>query len=524
MKFRLPSAVLRDERGNVALITALCITPLLVAAGMALDFNNAARIRLALQDATDSAALAIARNASTISDGGLNAAAANYINASYNKGASFSVTAATIDRTTLTVTVQAAANVPTTFSALLGKTVLPVSASSTVKGQGFDYEIALALDNSGSMSQIAGSGNTKIIELKSATTALLDAMMTTATNGHVKIGIVPFASSVNVGVANQAAAWLDTGGLASTAAENFDLATVKRLNLFDSTKGGMTNVSWSGCVETRPIKVLGTTYDYDVKDTPSSTTTPDTLFVPWFAPDESDGDNTSKTVGTYDNNYLNDEGGACVGLSKNVTDNVKQARTCKYSGVTPTTSNGKGPNYGCDTKAVTPLTNSRSTLDAAVTAMKAGGSTNILEGMMWAWRVISPTAPFTEGAAYGTANLNKVIILMSDGQNNYPGANNVNSSTYFSYGYSAKGRIGSTSSNTNTLISKLDDRTKLACDNAKAAGITVYTVALGVGADTALLAYCASQPGYAYAPVNGSDLTSTFEAIAASINKLRIAQ
>ena len=114
MKFRLPSAVLRDERGNVALITALCITPLLVAAGMALDFNNAARIRLALQDATDSAALAIARNASTISDGGLNAAAANYINASYNKGASFSVTAATIDRTTLTVTVQAAANVPTT--------------------------------------------------------------------------------------------------------------------------------------------------------------------------------------------------------------------------------------------------------------------------------------------------------------------------------------------------------------------------------------------------------------------------
>jgi hypothetical protein len=100
----------------------------------------------------------------------------------------------------------------------------------------------------------------------------------------------------------------------------------------------------------------------------------------------------------------------------------------------------------------------------------------------------------------------------------------LNNSNYFSYGYSAAGRIGSTSNDTNTLIGKLDDRTKLACDNAKAAGMTIYTVALGSGADTALLGYCATDSSYAYAPVNGSELTSVFESIAASINKLRISQ
>ncbi len=506
------------------MIAALCILPLALAAGMALDFSNAARIKLALQDATDSAALAIARNAGSISDAGLNAAARNYVDASYDKGPAFSITTASIDRATLTVTVDARVSVPTTFAGILGRAVLPVGAHSVVKGRGFDYEIALALDNSGSMSSAAGSGSTKIVELKAAANALFDAMITTANAGHVKIGLAPFASSVNVGAANRSAAWLDSTGLGATAEENFDLNSTRRLNLFDAAKGGMKGVAWAGCVESRPIKVLGSTVDYDVKDTASSTGTPDTLFEPWFAPDEPDEDNGAYNTGSFVNDYLNDEGGACGSVSRNVADSVKQARSCKYDNVTPDLSGGKGPNYMCATTAVTPLTSTRSTLDAATNAMQASGNTNILEGMMWAWRLLSPTAPFTEGAAYATPNLNKVAILMSDGLNNYPGAANYNKSLYFSYGYSRLGRIGSTSSATSTLIAALDARTRLACDHAKAAGIIIYTVALGADADPDLMAYCASKPSYFYAPANGSDLTPTFQAIAASINKLRISQ
>ena len=47
----------------------------------------------------------------------------------------------------------------------------------------------------------------------------------------------------------------------------------------------------------------------------STAGTPSTLYVPWFAPDESDGDNTLLTSGTFGNNYLNDEGGTCTASS-----------------------------------------------------------------------------------------------------------------------------------------------------------------------------------------------------------------
>jgi Flp pilus assembly protein TadG len=50
---------------------------------------------------------------------------------------------------------------------------------------------------------------------------------------------------------------------------------VSRFDLFDRIKGG----SWKGCIEARPEP-------YDVTDDPPSPSNPDTLFVPYFAPDE----------------------------------------------------------------------------------------------------------------------------------------------------------------------------------------------------------------------------------------------
>lgn len=519
MRFRLPLTVFNDDRGNVAIIAALCILPITLAAGMAVDLSNATRTKLALQDATDSAALAIARNASSISDASLNAAAANYVDASYDKKAVFSITTATIDRSTLTVTVNAKANVPTTFAALLGKSSLPVGAHSVVKGQGFDYEIALVLDNSGSMSSSLGVGSTKIAELKKASTALLNAMLTTANNGHVKIGFVPFASSVKVGPGYASASWLDTGGLTSINGENFD-TNKKRLELFDRYKSGMRNIAWAGCVESRPIKVAGVDQHYDINDATPTTAKPDTLFVPWFAPDEPDY--TDSYGAPYTNNYLDDDGGSCSSTAS--SQSTRQKRVCKYNNTYPDTSYGRGPNYMCDSAALTPLTSNRATLDAAVTMLDADGNTNVGEGLAWGWRLLSPSLPFSEGAAYNTPNLNKVIILMTDGQNNIPGRDTQNNSVYSSYGYIAKNRIGTTSQSSSTIRTKMDERLLLACTKAKAAGIIIYTVALGSDADADLLKTCATKSSYAYAPTTGAELTPVFQQIAASINKLRIAQ
>ena len=91
---------------------------------------------------------------------------------------------------------------------------------------------------------------------------------------------------------------------------------------------------------------------------------------------------------------------------------------------------------------------------------------------------------------------------MTDGQNSVTGLNNFDMSDHSAAGYAAKGRLGQATSNNSTLTSLLDDRTLIACTNAKAAGILVYTIAFGSGADVSqgLLKSCASNPKYFFAP------------------------
>ena len=505
-----------SRRANVALTFALVAMPLSMLLGMGVDVANATRTKLALQDATDSAAISLARQAPTIADSAITSTAKSYILASYKDTTGITVTNATIDRNSITATIDATASAPTYFSQLLGVSAIPVSVHSQAKGM--LLEISLVLDTSGSMADPAGTGGSKINALKDAASALFDAMFgTQTTSTRVSMGIVPFAASVNVGTGNANASWMDTTGASSLDEEDFASTAENRWQLFSDMK----NTSWKGCVISRP-----STNNYDVNDTTASSSTPDTLFVPWFAPDEPDGDNGGLNTGNFNNNYLNDEGGSCTGTNtnKSVADSVKQSRICKYKGVTP--SSGLGPNYLCDSTAITPLTSTRATLDSAVTALQAAGNTNILEGLMWGWRVLSPGAPFTQGKSYTAPNNRKVIILMTDGVNNLNGANNFNHSDYTSYGYVIKGRVGSTSNDNNTLTTALNTRTLLACTNAKAAGILIYTIGFGSGAaqSASLLQSCASDPKYYYAPQNSSDLVPVFQAIAQSINSLRIAE
>ena len=506
---------IRNRRGNIAVTTALAALPLSMMLGMGVDIGNATRVRMALQDATDEAAISLARQSSSIADNAIASTANSYVMNSYKATSAITVTSATIDRSSITATLDTKANVPTFFSQIVGVSSIPVTAHAVAKGM--LLEISLVLDTSGSMSESAGSGGSKISALKTAADQFLDAMFgTQTTSTRVSVGIVPFAASVNVGSSNANAAWMDTSGASSIAEEDFSSNAKTRWNLFTDM-----GVAWKGCVITRP-----SANNYDVNDVTASSSNADSLFVPWFAPDEPDGDNGNLDTGNFNNNYLNDEGGNCSGANtnKSVTDATKQARTCKYKNATP--ASGLGPNYLCDSTAITPLTSTRSTLDNAVSALQANGNTNILEGLMWGWRVLSPGAPFTQGKSYTAPNNRKVIVLMTDGQNNLNGVSNFDHSDYTSYGYMIKGRVGSTSSNNTTLTAALDARTEIACANAKAQGLLVYTIGFGAGAagSTSLLTDCASDPKYAYFPQNSSDLAPVFQKIAQSINSLRIAE
>lgn len=222
-----------------------------------------------------------------------------------------------------------------------------------------------------------------------------------------------------------------------------------------------------------------------------------------------------------------------------------QERLCKYSGATlsysPSQGNVYGPNGDCPFNPITPLTTTPATITAAVNAMSPQGATNIAEGAAWGFRVLSPTPPFTEGDAYRTATA-KIMIIMTDGENTRYPSSNMNDAQYYSpYGFpwnatvdgtvaGAQKRLVAPSTSASQLQGWVNERLATTCTNAKAAGITVYTIGLATKdtsdptGNTKLLTDCASQPSYAYFPNSASDLQDAFVAIAGELAALRLAK
>ncbi|MFN3672693.1 MAG: pilus assembly protein, partial [Bosea sp. (in: a-proteobacteria)] len=67
----------------------------------------------------------------------------------------------------------------------------------------------------------------------------------------------------------------------------------------------------------------------------------------------------------------------------------------------------------------------------------------------------------------------------------------------------------------------IDGRTALACTNAKAAGIQIYTIRV-INGDANLLRNCASSPSMYYDVQNASQLSPVFKKIAAEIASVRL--
>jgi hypothetical protein len=275
------------------------------------------------------------------------------------------------------------------------------------------------------------------------------------------------------------------------------------------------------------------------------------MFIPFFAPDEPDSSYKiyKKSTGTSTNSYSNNS--TYNDYATDYTSNpnpygtttdwfTRQANLTKY--VSGTLRSGaknsdSGPNEGCGITSVLRMTNVRTnagatTVKTKLDEMVATGNTNVAMGMVWGWHMISPNAPFADGSAYGTKNVSKVIVLLTDGDNVMNGTNNSNDSIYSGYGYVWQKRLKNASnvaldvgSSDSDRQNAIDSRQTKTCDNAKAKGVIIYSIGVGVSTHSkAILQACASTSDKYYDVTDSAQLTTVFDAIAGSIQNLRIAK
>jgi len=199
----------KDIRGGAAPFLALAAVPLVGAVGAGIDYSRANAARTAMQSAVDSAALALSKTAQTMSGAQIQTTAQNYINAIYQRPEVHDIQVTTEftnpSQGNFALTVTGRGTVDVMFARLLGQSQVDFSAKSEVLWGIKKLNLALALDNTGSM---ASSG--KMTALKEAAHNLLTTLKNAAKQpGDILVSIVPFATDVNVDTANINASWID---------------------------------------------------------------------------------------------------------------------------------------------------------------------------------------------------------------------------------------------------------------------------------------------------------------------------
>lgn len=284
----------RDQRGNIAVIFALALIPVMTAAGCALDYSRAAQIRSKLQAAADAASVgsiakmspAFIAAGSMIQDGPIPAGvtdAQNIFNANLSGVSGFTITSVTpvVTKTgsTVTSTFSFTADLPTTFLGVIGKNTVSVGGTSnSIVSMPLYIDFYLLLDNSPSMGvgatpadvatmvshtpdscafachDLNNSNNyynlaktlgvtTRIDVLRSATQQLMDTAAATQTySSQFRMAIYDFGASSGSQGLRALFALSSSLSSAKSAAGNIDLMTVNGQGQNNDQDTGFTTI------------------------------------------------------------------------------------------------------------------------------------------------------------------------------------------------------------------------------------------------------------------------------------------
>lgn len=521
----------RCSQGSVPSFFAFALLPMLLMVGAAIDYGRAAQVHAALQQASDGAALTVAK---LMQDGltqqELKDRAVSFLQASMSNDAAQLVAGPTVAADKSQVCIEVAVSMKPAVMRLAGVTEMPVRAYSCAAMSDQFFEVALVLDTTGSMASSSGR-ESKIQSLRTAATGFVDYMYgSVAMKERTRISVVPFAETAAVDPSvYRDAAWLDPYALSPEHWRSWLMTDIRsrdepanRMEIFDWLASKRSAWAWDGCLESRA-------YPFNTQETAPTTAAPQSLYAPALAPDEPDG-------GYYGNDYIDDDDGVCRSKAGNTTES--QWRACKYkSPKVRSTSSSRGPNSICSARPLLRLTNQSWTIKTLVNALGANGSTNIHEGLAWGWRTLSPLGPFGDGKPYGEQFNNKIIVLMTDGMNTWSrnGYASLNGSDYSAYGYftNAASRLPPGFRNpysSSDARDAIDQLTRETCANARAAGVKIYTIGFSVPRDPIdsqgleLLRDCAGAPERSFVATDGDALVRIFQEIAVGIGQLRLAK
>lgn len=187
-----------DQGGSVAAMFGVAALPLIGLIGAAVDYSRAANERAKLQRAIDATVLTLVREPRTSTPAQLSAKAGTVLAALYPVPPGVSVEPPSVRRSGESILVSAKGSMTNAFMQLVGLRDTPFGAESQVASSQERIELALVLDNTGSMADRIGS-KVKIEELRTAALKLVkDLRGIMSGPDDVRLSVVPFDTEVRV--------------------------------------------------------------------------------------------------------------------------------------------------------------------------------------------------------------------------------------------------------------------------------------------------------------------------------------
>jgi Flp pilus assembly protein TadG len=566
------------NQGNIAVIFAIALVPIISFVGAAIDYSRANNARSSMQAALDSTALMLAKDLSTgvITTAQIATKAQAYFTALYTNpdAKSVSVNATyTADNGNMgsTIQVNGSGSITTDFMKVAGFPNMNFNASSTSAWGNVRMRVALALDNTGSMKD-----NGKIGALRTAASNLVDQLGALAKNpGDVYISVIPFAKIVNAGSNNSGATWIDwtdwqnppteqpnngSYEAALQAPQNPKYSLTQWANVgpgsacpFTSGNGfpyfTCTSNPTNGSSNASTIPTSGTYAGYICPGLDAASHTfyngcwnsvsPSALTV--FCTGSScsctganstcvcTGNNSNKSCkqSTYTHNWIANSTSTWTGC---ITDRTQDYDT---TGDAPTLNiaatlfpanqhyeNSEAyckPNNSPLLEPIMPMTYDWSTLKTNIKAMQPTGGTNQAIGLAWAWQSLLQIGPVPAPAEDSNYSYNRVIILLSDGLN-------------------TEDRWPENGDGVTQNNGAIDTRQALLCKNIKALTdpktnqpmYTVYTIQVNTSSPadptSTVLKNCATDTSKFFMLTNANQIVTTFNTIGTSLSQLRVAR